>query len=68
MTQHDSAGIDRVVRNYDFNTLGALFKVTLKNGATKKLDPASGKDFVEMPGTIGLIGAVCGQRLPMRGS
>jgi DNA-binding transcriptional regulator YiaG len=48
----------RVVENYDHDTLGAPFKVTLKNSVEVSIDPKTGEELVRIPDPMGLIRAV----------
>lgn len=64
MTQHERyLGDDRVVREYEVDTLGAPFKVILKNCVTLSVDRASGKEKVTIPDVTGLINSVVRARV-----
>jgi transcriptional regulator with XRE-family HTH domain len=58
MTQHELFAHVRVVGNYNLDTLGAPFKVTLTNGVTRTVDPKTGKETIKIADPIGLILAV----------
>ncbi|WP_238310206.1 hypothetical protein [Methylobacterium organophilum] len=58
MTQHEQTPGVRVVPQYNVDTLGAPFKVTLANSATVKIDRETGEEIVTIPDVVGLISAV----------
>lgn len=61
MTQHEQGSV-RVVREYNFDTLGAPFRVTLKNGVTAEVD-ANGTETVHIPDMMNLFGAIVRARV-----
>ncbi|WP_430911118.1 hypothetical protein [Methylobacterium sp. sgz302541] len=58
MTQHELATSVRVVPQYNVDTLGAPFKVTLASSAIVENDPVTGEEIVTIPDVVGLICAV----------
>lgn len=58
MTQHELTPSVRVVHQYNVDTLGAPFKVTLTDSATVEIDNATGEEIVTIPDVVGLICAV----------
>lgn len=63
MTRHEQMVAARVVPQYEIDTLGAPFKVTISNCVTLKVDPATGKELVNIPDLVGLINAVVRTRV-----
>lgn len=63
MTQHEQNALVHVVDKYDMDTLGAPFKVTLKNSVSIKMDPVTKKELVTIPDMVGLINAVVRARV-----
>lgn len=62
--QHERRGSVPVVHDpYHMDTLGAPFKVILKNGVTFGVDEKTGDQTVSIPDTIGLINAVVRARV-----
>lgn len=60
--QHERAGSVQVAL-YHYDTLGAPFKVLLKNGVTVSVDEKTGEQIVAVTDTIGLINAVVRARV-----
>ena len=58
MMQHEPVPWDHVVPSYELDTLGAPFRVTLKDSVRVTKDPATGKELVDIPDLIGLTLAV----------
>lgn len=58
MTQHDRYANARVVPQYEIDTLGAPFRVTLYDCVTLGIDPSTGEEKVNVPDIVGLINAV----------
>lgn len=58
MTRHERMTAARVVPEYEIDTLGAPFKVSVLDCVTLKVDAATGKEFVNVPDLCGLINAV----------
>src|SRR5262245_46268069 len=58
MKQHERAVNDRVVPQYEIDTLGAPFKVTLLDCVTLSVDASTGEEKINVPDVVGLIGAV----------
>lgn len=63
MMQHERATNGRVVSQYELDTLGAPFKVTLHNCVSLNVDAATGQEMVSVPDLVGLIGAVVRARV-----
>ena len=63
MTQHERQEHGRVVAEYELDTLGAPFKVTLLNCVSLRIDPKTGEDQINIPDLAGLIGAVVRARV-----
>lgn len=64
MTQHELAAPSvRVVAEYNMDTLGAPFQITLINSVQVELDPATGEEEVSVPDVVGLINAVVRSRV-----
>ncbi len=63
MTQHDRYLSARVVPQYEIDTLGAPFRVTLHNCVTLGVDPSTGEEKVNVPDLVGLINAVVRARV-----
>lgn len=64
MTQHERfKGNGRVVPQYEIDTLGAPFKVTLLDCVTLDVDPSTGEEKINVPDVIGLINAVVRTRV-----
>jgi len=62
--QHErEAGVPVVHKPYHVDTLGAPFKVILKNGVKFGVDKETGEETVSIPDTIGLINAVVRARV-----
>jgi transcriptional regulator with XRE-family HTH domain len=62
MMQHELGGV-HVLRDYNLDTIGAPFKVTLANGVTVKIDKTTGKELVQIPDLMGLLRAVVRARV-----
>ncbi len=62
MKQHDRASA-RVVPQYEIDTLGTPFKVTLWDCVTLGIDPATGEEKINVPDVVGLINAVVRTRV-----
>lgn len=58
MMQHDRDKGARVVEQYEVDTLGAPFKVTLWNCVSLSVDPRTGEEKVHIPDVVGLIKSV----------
>jgi DNA-binding transcriptional regulator YiaG len=64
MMQHEQAGDVRVVREeYELDTLGAPFKVTLLNSVSVSTDPETGEEKPDIPDLVGLMNAVVRRRV-----
>jgi DNA-binding transcriptional regulator YiaG len=63
MKQHERCPSARVVQQYDIDTLGAPFKVTLCDSVTFEIDRRTGEEKVNVPDVIGLINAVVRKRV-----
>jgi DNA-binding transcriptional regulator YiaG len=55
---HKVRPVFRIAESYDHDTLGAPFKVTLKNSVEVSIDPTTGEELVRIPDPMGLIRAV----------
>jgi len=55
----------QLVHRYLFDTLGAPFAVTLVDSVTVSIDPATGKEMVQVPDLCGLVKAVVRSRVAM---
>jgi len=53
----------RVLPNYEIDTLGAPFKVTLLDSVTLRIDPVTGEEKITVPDLTGLINAVVRARV-----
>lgn len=63
MMQHDRSGSARVVQQYEVDTLGAPFKVTLWDCVSLGVDPQNGEEKVHIPDLVGLIKSVVRARV-----
>ncbi|RAI37106.1 hypothetical protein [Rhodoplanes serenus] len=63
MTQHEHSDLVRVVPAYELDTLGAPFKVVLRDSVSVGLDPQTGRERVSIPDFVGLVGAVVRSRV-----
>lgn len=63
MTQHERFAGARVVPEYEVDTLGAPFKVTLLNVVTLTIDTRTGEEKVKIPNLVGLTKAVVRERV-----
>lgn len=64
--QHEREVVLHAVKHEDgylLDTLGAPFKVILRNGVKKKIDPKTGEEIITIPDVVGLIGAVVRSRV-----
>jgi DNA-binding transcriptional regulator YiaG len=55
MTQHEHPSGVHVVSSYELDTLGAPFRVTLKNSVALSVDPKTKETLVEIPDLVGLV-------------
>src|SRR6266851_2551895 len=62
MKRHNRASV-RVVPQYEIDTLGAPFKVTLWGCVTLGIDPATAEEKINVPDVVGLINAVVRARV-----
>ena len=63
MTQHElGAASVRVVHEYNMDTLGAPFQITLIDSVRVELDPVTGEEEISVPDVVGLINAVVRSR------
>jgi hypothetical protein len=58
MTQHDVSKDVGVVSAYQVDTIGAPFRVTLKDSVEFRKDPVTGKDLVHIPDLVGMVQTV----------
>ncbi|SIO40748.1 hypothetical protein SAMN05443247_04953 [Bradyrhizobium erythrophlei] len=63
MMQHDRGSNARVVQQYEVDTLGAPFKVTLWDCVSLGVDPKTGEEKVHIPDLVGLIKSVVRARV-----
>jgi DNA-binding transcriptional regulator YiaG len=63
MMQHDRGRDARVVQQYEVDTLGAPFKVTLWDCVSLSVDPKTGEEKVHIPDLVGLIKSVVRARV-----
>jgi DNA-binding transcriptional regulator YiaG len=63
MTQHELNNGVRVVHEYNMDTLGAPFQVTLIDCVAVCVDPETGEEYVDVPDVVGLINAVVRSRV-----
>src|ERR1700734_4206583 len=63
MKQHERGVRDRVVHEYDADTLGAPFRITLVDSVTFEIDKETGEELVRIPDPMGLINAVVRKRV-----
>src|SRR4051812_18881030 len=63
MMQHDRSGNARVVQQYEVDTLGAPFKVTLWDCVSLSIDAKTGGEKVHIPDLVGLIKSVVRARV-----
>jgi hypothetical protein len=63
MTQHERFINARCVPQYEVDTLGAPFKVTLFHSVTLGIDPTTGEEKVNIPDVVGLINCVVRARV-----
>jgi DNA-binding transcriptional regulator YiaG len=61
--QHEPIPRGRVVTSYDVDTLGAPFRVTVRDSVTVIQDPDTGEERVQIPDLVGLISAVVRTRV-----
>jgi DNA-binding transcriptional regulator YiaG len=62
MTQHDVSADVNVVPAYEVDTIGAPFRVTLKDSVVIRKDPDRGKEIVCIPDPIGMVHTVARSR------
>ena len=63
MTQHEQWDGVRVVHEYNMDTLGAPFRITLLDSVTVRIDPETGEEDISVPDPVGLINAVVRSRV-----
>lgn len=63
MRHEPSITATRVIPQYEVDTLGAPFKVTVWDCVTLRVDPSTGKELINIPDLVGLINAVVRARV-----
>ena len=63
MTQHEQTANVRVVHEYNMDTLGAPFRITLIDSVSVGVDPCTGEETISVPDPVGLINAVVRSRV-----
>jgi DNA-binding transcriptional regulator YiaG len=63
MTQHEQWADVRVVHEYNMDTLGAPFRITLLDSVTVRIDRETGEEDISVPDPVGLINAVVRSRV-----
>ena len=64
--QHEQEVVHHAIEHEDgylLDTLGAPFKVILRDGVTKSTDQTTGEEIITVPDIVGLIGAVVRSRV-----
>jgi len=63
MKSHKQKADEQIVHEYEVDTLGAPFKVSIIDVASIRIDPKTGKKSVQIPDLVGLINSVVRRRV-----